>query len=247
MHRVFRTLALGASAMLATAAAADTVEFESEPHRAQVVELYTSEGCSSCPPADRWISTLADDPGLWRDIVPLAFHVDYWDYLGWRDRFARAEHSQRQRSWARERAVRTVYTPGFVVDGREWRAWFSDRKLPGESHRRAGRLTVTVSDSDVDIAFEPPGPAKGLEAHVALLGFGLETDVRDGENRGRTLSHDFVVLDINTSTLKAIDDSYGTKLALPASDVISERYAIAAWVTGPGSQRALQAAGGWLP
>ena len=74
--------------------------FESGAERVNLVELYTSEGCSSCPPADRWLSGLRRNRGLWQQVVPLAFHVDYWDNLGWRDQFADASWSERQRQYA---------------------------------------------------------------------------------------------------------------------------------------------------
>ena len=84
-----------------------------------VVELYTSEGCSSCPPADRWLSTLKGRP----DVLALAFHVNYWDHLGWPDRFASPEMTARQRDSARLAGIRSVSTPQVVVQGRDWTAW----------------------------------------------------------------------------------------------------------------------------
>ena len=91
--------------------------FESSEKPTALVELYTSEGCSSCPPADRWLSSLKDDEGLWKEFVPLAFHVDYWDYIGWEDRFADKQYSQRQRRYAHEFSEPTVYTPVYVGPG----------------------------------------------------------------------------------------------------------------------------------
>jgi hypothetical protein len=78
-----------------------------------LLELYASEGCISCPPADAWVSKLKSHSGLWKSIVPVVFHVDYWNYIGWKDRFSSAEHSSRQRSYARSKNLKTVYTPGF--------------------------------------------------------------------------------------------------------------------------------------
>ena len=88
-----------------------------------LLELYTSEGCSSCPLADRWVSSLKDDPKLWKEFIPLSFHVDYWDYIGWKDRFASPAYSRRQKQYAQQGAVSTVYTPGFLNNGQEWRPW----------------------------------------------------------------------------------------------------------------------------
>src|SRR5437868_13297928 len=102
-----------------SAQAADRA-FESRPQKAHLLELFTSEGCSSCPPAESWFSKLKTEPGLWKDFVPLAFHVDYWNHLGWRDPFAAKEWTARQYQYAARWKIGSVYTPGFVVDGREW-------------------------------------------------------------------------------------------------------------------------------
>ena len=105
----------------AGAATVEPLEFASGRSRVALIELYTSEGCSSCPPADRWLSKLRNERQLWRDYVPIAFHVDYWDYIGWRDRFAHTEYSNRQRQYQREGGTGVVYTPGFFNNGEEWR------------------------------------------------------------------------------------------------------------------------------
>lgn len=103
--------------------------FSSGEKQTALLELYTSEGCSSCPPADRWLSSLKSKEGLWEEFIPIALHVDYWDYIGWQDRFASKQYSQRQRQYAREQSLKTVYTPGFVYNGKEWRNWFAKRFL----------------------------------------------------------------------------------------------------------------------
>ena len=103
------------------------VSFKSATEQTGMLELYTSEGCSSCPPADSWLSSLKNEDGLWREFIPLAFHVDYWDYIGWKDRFASPKNSNRQRQYARGQSLKTVYTPGFLYNGEEWRGWFIRR------------------------------------------------------------------------------------------------------------------------
>ena len=111
----------------------------------QLIELFTSEGCSSCPPADLWISGLKNNEGLWTEYVPLAFHVDYWDWIGWKDRFASAAHTNRQRRYEQTRQVGSVYTPGFVVAGEEWRGFFSRENLPENQQPAAGELVLALS------------------------------------------------------------------------------------------------------
>jgi hypothetical protein len=108
----FRALLVSCLATLIAplAVVAGPLEFESSAARVSLLELYTSEGCSSCPPADRFVNGLKSDRRLWREVVPVAFHVDYWDYIGWQDRFASPQYSERQRSYARSGYVKGVYT-----------------------------------------------------------------------------------------------------------------------------------------
>jgi hypothetical protein len=108
-----------------------SVELKSADKQVQLIEFYTSEGCSSCPLADNFLTRFLDDPTLWRSRIPIARHVDYWDYIGWQDRFASTENSARQRLHAHQGNVSQVYTPGFIVSGEEWRSWFlGDRTIP---------------------------------------------------------------------------------------------------------------------
>ena len=167
-----------------TAAGARTV--------APLVELYTSEGCSSCPPADRWLSKLKADPS----IVALAFHVDYWDRLGWKDRFARPAFTARQATQQASNGARFSYTPQVVVDGRDRPDWSSLRPPLGGAapapvavtlERDRTRVTATVSTG----ARAP----KRLAAYWAVTEQGHVTAVKAGENEGVTLHHDFVVRD----------------------------------------------------
>ena len=121
MHNLI--LLLGIFAAAAVTAQTASITFQSSEAQTALLELYTSEGCSSCPPAESWLSRLKESPGLWKDFVPLAFHVDYWDYLGWRDPWAAREFSERQRAYAQGWRSENVYTPGFVLNGKEWRDW----------------------------------------------------------------------------------------------------------------------------
>ena len=122
--------------------------FQSGPQRVSLLEVYTSEGCSSCPPAESWLGELKNQDRLWKEIVPVAFHVDYWDGLGWKDRFAREEYTSRQRAYSAAWGTSSVYTPGFVFDGAEWQGWFNGSPLPGPSDRPAGKLEVTDQKSN---------------------------------------------------------------------------------------------------
>ena len=228
-------------------AIAEPLTLESGIPRVALIELYTSEGCSSCPPADRWISELKTDHRLWRKVVPVAFHVDYWDYIGWQDRFAEPEYGERQRRHARQGNVRSVYTPGFVVAGEEWRSWFFNPSLGLANPTNSGNLKVTVDGKRLQAEFRPTvHTAKRLELHVALLGFELDTQVKAGENRGRRLSHDFVVLGYAQYPLRNADQRFQVHAALPNTRVDAPRQGLAVWVSEPGKQNPIQAVGGFF-
>ena len=157
-----------------------------------VVELYTSEGCSSCPPADRWLSTLKDDPS----IVALAFHVDYWDRLGWKDRFASTAFTARQAAEQTTNGARFSYTPQVVVDGRDRTDW--SRARVASAARPSATVDVALAQrGDRFVATVTPGAGspKRLAAYWAVTEQGHSTAVRAGENEGATLHHDFVVRD----------------------------------------------------
>jgi len=159
---------------------------------APVVELYTSEGCNSCPPADRWLSTLKADPA----VVALAFHVDYWDRLGWKDRFASAAFTSRQAAQQPTNGARFSYTPQVVVDGRDRTDW--SRATVSTSGRPAAAVDVAVArEGDRFVATVTPaaGAPQRLAAYWAVTEQGHVTAVKAGENEGVTLRHDFVVRD----------------------------------------------------
>lgn len=223
------------------------ITIQSDITQSNLIELYTSEGCSSCPPADRWLSTLKDHPGLWHQLVPIAFHVDYWDYIGWKDRFARAEFTDRQRRYADEHSISTIYTPGLLSNGKEWRnfAWAAPTTSRG---RDVGTMIVKADIDELAISFQPVQAlaVDKLVANIALLGFGLTSDVQAGENTGRELSHDFVVLEYARATMKFHDGSYTATARRPRSNVDANRYAIALWVSKEDEQAPLQAVGAWL-
>lgn len=239
--------ALGITWLLLNGAAHGELVMRSGIVQSRLIELYTSEGCSSCPPADRWFSTLRDHPGLWQDIVPVAFHVDYWDYIGWQDSFARPEFSGRQRKYARELNSQVVYTPGLIANGIEWRNFSWAAPEPAEPFD-VGVLTVSEEAGNLAISFEPVAGAQSesLGFSMALLGFGLTSDVRRGENAGRELSHDFVALEMAHTPLRLDDGVYRGVIQQPESAVRAARYALAGWVSGKNALAPVQATGVWL-
>jgi len=157
-----------------------------------LVELYTSEGCNSCPPADRWLSRLKSDPG----IVALAFHVDYWDRLGWKDRFASPAFTQRQAQQRLSNGARFSYTPQVVLDGTDHPGWFGQPAPTSRAARSASRVEVVLErDGDrvgATVRTGVQAPSQ-LAAFWAVTEHAHVTAVKKGENAGETLTHDFVV------------------------------------------------------
>jgi len=221
--------------------------FQSGGQRVQVLELYTSEGCSSCPPADRWFSTLKQDDRLWRQLVPIAFHVDYWNYIGWEDPFSSPAYSERQRQYARGTGLSTVYTPGFLLNGREWSSFFGLRHLSLDPAPGAGSLTVSLDQQILQATWHAVGQSLTTPVlNIAVLGFDLVTRVEAGENRGRHLKHDFVVLGHKITPLSARGDSYVVTTELPPVSIRAPRHGIAVWINNEGDLTPLQATGGWI-
>jgi hypothetical protein len=176
---------------------------KSGPGTAALVELYTSEGCDSCPPADAWLRKLpATAAG---GVVPLSFHVDYWDYIGWKDPFASPAFGARQRELAAITRNRVVYTPQVVLAGRDYRSWGSGNRFTADV--QAVNATPARATIALELAGSPPGSAEfrasasvpkaedrtDATLYVAVYENGLSNRVTAGENRGATLQHDFVV------------------------------------------------------
>jgi hypothetical protein len=222
-------------AVTLTARAQDRA-FESGPTRTHLIELFTSQGCSSCPPAEAWLSKLKNEPGLWKNFVPLAFHVDYWDRLGWRDPFASKEWTARQYRYSANWKNESVYTPGFVLDGREW----MDRRVPAASNEKSGVLKLSIANGKIITEFVPTdGAAKDVDLHLATLGFDLNTKVSAGENNGHDLRQDFVVLSLTDEKMSA------GKVIIPFTAAPNVG-AIVAWITAPDELEPIQATGGWI-
>jgi len=170
---------------------------------AALVELYTSEGCSSCPPADRWLASLGSRYPA-GNVVPLALHVDYWDYIGWKDPYAKREFSLRQRKFSQLQRMALVYTPQVLLQGRDFRAWASKSfdqavaKINAQPARTKLRLAVMSADAqalEVEAVAELVQASADADLYLAAYRSRLESQVKAGENRGRLLTHDYVVLE----------------------------------------------------
>jgi hypothetical protein len=164
-----------------------------------LIELYTSEGCNSCPPADRWLGELRQHGFGPTQVVPLALHVDYWNDLGWIDPFAQRLFTERQRDFARRTQASTVYTPEVVLNGREYRRWpWTDfradlERINRQPPRAEISLRLAPSNRTLSIVAAVSTKEKPAAAlYLALYENNLHTQVRAGENNGRRLAHEFV-------------------------------------------------------
>ncbi|MEO6626431.1 MAG: DUF1223 domain-containing protein [Burkholderiaceae bacterium] len=227
------TLALACGA--AGAAGGAACEARSGAVAPTIVELYTSEGCSSCPPADRWLSTLKGSA----EVLPLAFHVTYWDRLGWPDRFATPEATARQNELARLAGSSQVYTPQVVVGGRDWRNW---PQLPQRNTAAAPVQAVLTRDGErvtAQVAASSSGPTR-LSGYWAVLENGHQSKVKAGENAGETLNHDHVVRLYKPVPGWAAPDGYSATLSVSRGAPEFPRRVVFV-ITDAATQRPMQA------
>lgn len=239
--------------LLALSSQAMALNFTSHSTAPAVVELFTSEGCSSCPPAERWLNRFTQHPGLWDQVFPIAWHVDYWDSIGWPDRFAKSRHSARQWRYKKQTPLRSVYTPGVLVNGEAWRGWRIDQtpgkpggSVPGILHIELDRQSVRGELSITTNSETKIHKSQDLLLHAAILGTGLSTEVRRGENAGKQLQHDFVVL---ADVLIGNQDGawVGSLPDLPQLAGESQRLAAVFWLERANSPVPVVITGGWLP
>jgi hypothetical protein len=190
----FATKSIAACAIFywatASIAAQNTCAAQSAATLTPVIELYTSEGCSSCPPADQWVSTLkgANAKG---QVVAQAFHVNYWDYIGWTDRFAAPAYTARQRQISAANKLDGIYTPQLVKNGQTTRGFESNISSTGPAKADI-KLSQTAAES-FEAAITPADPQAAWTAYFTVTEHGHLSRVTAGENKGETLAHDFVV------------------------------------------------------
>lgn len=218
-----------------------------------VLELFTSQGCSSCPPADLVLSRLGLDPSTREKVVPLAFHVDYWNRIGWTDPFSSAEWTARQQAYNRALGTDGPYTPQLVVGGQSEMNGASERRVRDEIRARlegarASRLTLaarqpsdaSVLSVEVTAEMTQTVRANKLQLLLALFESGLVTPIERGENEGRTLRNDFIVRRLATAF--SLEPTAGTReqksLTLKLHPSWKrENLGVAAFLQDPGTMR----------
>lgn len=225
-HTIFVAALLPLFAIPALAASCNA---ESGKTRVALLELYTSEGCDSCPPADQWFSSLPQRGYTPQHVLALAFHVDYWNYLGWKDPYARPQFSARQRDASRRNKARVVYTPQLLLDGIDYR-----RSVKGDDIGRHINKTQSPG-AQISVSIDTgPQPrlrarirtaASAAQAYAVIYENNLVTEVVAGENKGKRLRHDFVVREllgpfaVSATAPLAIDQIIGHDRAWKAADL----------------------------
>ena len=241
---MFRFLLIGCLLSL-SAQASETLTVESGDQQTAVVELYTSEGCSSCPPADQWLEALLETDSDEIDVLALAFHVDYWDYIGWKDRFGDPKYTERQRQLGANNRQRTIYTPEFFVDGKEARGTrnvlkriYAANQVDSSIHLK---FNVTKNGNRFLLELEPRrGDHKSRMLHHRYFVYekNLVSNVTRGENSGETLRHQNVVRYMSRARKLDPNNQYSINID-PQWQL--ENIGIAALVTTPGNETYLQA------
>lgn len=258
MNGLWRSLVLSAllaspslSAASENASVKNQCSATSAKHAVALLELYTSEGCSSCPPADAWLSGLPPHGLSAEQVVPLALHVDYWNYIGWKDPFSQHQFTQRQRRMGTMNHLATIYTPQFLLNGRDLRHWYQTSYVSDKiAHINAMppaaqiKLKLVYADSNrlrigADVRIVNAAASSRAELFLAVYENRLSRQVTAGENAGRTLHHNFVARKL-LGPFPAAQSQVMHKVVL-ASDWKREDLGVAAFVQDRRNGDVLQA------
>lgn len=222
--------------------------FNSGTQQIALLELFSSEGCSSCPAAEKKIYALRSDLNLWKNFTPINFHVDYWNQLGWNDRFSRDQFTKRQNNYATLWNVTRIYTPEFVLNGQELG---SDLKtISTDKKQKVIPLILNSSAnkiSDVEIHFKPTD-SRNLKVYFAVLGNNLESKVTAGENKGEVLKHNFVVLSLDEKEINSTQKTEVIKVQFPWPELKEKpnSLSVVSWIVDSKSSKYIQSIGGDL-
>ncbi len=181
------------------------IQLKSQETQTQVIELYTSEGCSSCPPADRWLSSLKNNSELFKSFIPIALHVDYWDYIGWKDPFSQKKFTEKQRSYAQKFNDNRIYTPAVIVNGKEHFVGSNRSKMytkikEYKKHKNKYDISlgaIQQKKNSVKFEYTIDGDVSNTKARVVLAIKERITEVKRGENARRTLKNNNIVVSKN--------------------------------------------------
>lgn len=190
---------------------AETIQprhFESGLYQAHLLELYTSEGCSSCPPAEAWLASISPSELNQLSVIPLAFHVTYWDYIGWKDKFAQKQFDRRQRKMVLEEGGRTVYTPQFFIDSQTQRGIASilnKRLIKNQKITSVLKIKASLNEKSqtlkLDISLKQLSPDIDDVVRLSVVSYenAIQSAIKAGENAGRVSLHQYVVRELQTA------------------------------------------------
>ena len=230
------------SIFLLHAQAVETLISSSGKNQVSLVELFTSQSCSSCPPAEDWVSSLQQDPELWKKFVPIVFHVDYWNHLSWKDKFSSPKITKRQVDISKHWKNASVYTPAVVINGENWKQWHSQKKIPTSQENISLQVSITkISEQTFRIKVIGLKESKHYIINAVRLGMGISSSIKSGENAGKVLQQNFVVLDWAAESVNAKTNVKEFTFQIKHSD--SSRLAIAAWIEEAGNPTPLQSTG----
>lgn len=227
-------------------ASGEKVIASSGNQKVALIELFSSESCSSCPPTDLWFSGLESNKDIWSKFVPIVFHVDYWNHLDWKDELSSGAMTTRQIAVSKTWAQPSVYTPAIVVSGKEWRNWRSSR-IEDQLSNVSSSITLQILQNEsgrLSIKASGLNSNKQYVVHLAKLGIGLSSKVTAGENSGKTLGHSFVALDWQSRS--RVLENKPVVFDLGSTKQNAKKYAVVAWIEEVKIPIALQATGGYL-
>jgi hypothetical protein len=214
-----------------------------------LVELFTSEGCSSCPPADRVLTAIAKDRNVaGAEVIALSFHVDYWDYLGWKDKFSSAEFSKRQENYVNRFKLNSAYTPQSVVDGELQLVGSEERQLRKAIEARAaeskGDVMLQLENGTLDVRVAGLPEHSDAEVFLAVAESRLFSKIGGGENGGKMLEHTGVVRELKKlGSVGKAESSFAAKTPISISaDWKAENVQLVVFVQENGNRRVLAAA-----
>ena len=215
-------------------------------HHAILLELFTSEGCSSCPPADRLLEVFdRTEPVAGTELIVLSEHVDYWNRLGWTDRFSSAVFTQRQQDYVRQLHLDGAYTPQLVIDGQKDVVGSDERAarsaiLKAETHSKTSiDLTAQHSGADVKVEIGVTTVAPGADIYVALADDYAQSQVTRGENSGHTLHHVAVVRTLLLAGKTDVQGTFARDLTLPLKDGNNGAWRVVVFLQDPNSKHVL--------
>lgn len=221
--------------------------FQSKEDRVNIIELYTSQGCSSCPPADKWLSNLKEHPKLFKDFIPMAFHITYWDFIGWKDVFAKKQYDSRQRYYSNKVWKKnSVYTPQFITNAKEYKRWFSNQNFPEFKKQYGGNLKINLDNNKLEVSyFNKNIKHKKVYLNIGILGFNYNIDIKRGENKYKTLEHDFVILNHIQKFAEIKNNKLDISQTIQDLKKIKNKKALVVWLSTYDSD-ILQSTGGYI-